>query len=61
VRFGLPQQFGRQTITTKVKMMVPKRAPVERVDVTAAMHQPLISQDIMDDLLMANLFFEEMV
>jgi Fe-S-cluster-containing dehydrogenase component len=48
-------KFGSQTITTKVKMMVPKQAPIEQVDVTTAMHQPPIGQDIMDDLLMANL------
>jgi hypothetical protein len=50
-------KFGRQTITTKVKMMVPKEAPIEQVDVTAAMYQPAIGQDILDDLLMGNLNF----
>jgi Fe-S-cluster-containing dehydrogenase component len=33
-------QFGRQTIRTKVNMMLPKQSTVERVDVTAAMHEP---------------------
>ena len=33
-------QFGRQTIRTKVNMMVPKQSSVEKVDVTAAMHEP---------------------
>lgn len=49
-------QFGRQTITTKVKMMVPDEAPVETVDVMAAMDQPPIGQPIL--LQMANLFSE---
>jgi Fe-S-cluster-containing dehydrogenase component len=33
-------QFGRQTIRTKVNMMVPKQSTALRVDVTAAMHEP---------------------
>jgi Fe-S-cluster-containing dehydrogenase component len=32
-------QFGRQTIRTKVNMMVPKHSTALRVDVTAAMHE----------------------
>jgi Fe-S-cluster-containing dehydrogenase component len=31
-------QFGRQTITTKVNMMVPRKSPVTRIDVLSAMH-----------------------
>ena len=31
-------QFGRQTITTKVNMMVPSASATEHVDVTSAMH-----------------------
>jgi hypothetical protein len=30
-------QFGRQTVTTKVNMMVPRRDPATHIDVTAAM------------------------
>src|SRR5262245_32719841 len=52
-------QFGLQTITTRVKLMIPKEAPVEYVDVTAAMVQPAIGQNILDDLLMSNLSLEE--
>src|SRR5690348_9966394 len=37
-------QFGQQTIHTKVNMMVPKQSTVERVDVTAAMHEPPTGQ-----------------
>ena len=37
-------QFGAQTITTKVKMMVPREAAVERVDITAAL-QSLEEED----------------
>jgi Fe-S-cluster-containing dehydrogenase component len=33
-------QFGLQTIRTKVHMMLPSDTTVERVDVTAAMHEP---------------------
>src|SRR5262249_31620201 len=34
-------QFGRQTITTKVNLMVPRQADrLPHVDVTAAMHDP---------------------
>jgi Fe-S-cluster-containing dehydrogenase component len=43
--------FGRQTIRTKVNMMVPKHSPVERVDVTAAMHEPLVGRPIALTLL----------
>jgi Fe-S-cluster-containing dehydrogenase component len=32
-------QFGRQTITTKVNMMVPRGGVVRHVDVLSAMHQ----------------------
>ncbi len=49
-------QFGRQTITTRVKMMVPDEASVEHVDVTAAMHEPPTGQPIL--LQMANLYVE---
>lgn len=52
-------KFGRQTITTRVNMLIPKTSPVQQVDVTAAMNQATISQNIMDDLLMTNLVFEE--
>lgn len=52
-------QFGLQLITTRVQMMVPKEIPVEQVDVTTTMHQPTIGQDILSDLLMANLNLEE--
>jgi Fe-S-cluster-containing dehydrogenase component len=33
-------QFGRQTVRTKVSMMVPRDSAAELVDVTAAMHEP---------------------
>jgi Fe-S-cluster-containing dehydrogenase component len=48
-------RFGLQTITTRVKMMIPREAPIEQVDVTAAMYQPTIGQDILDDLLLDNI------
>jgi Fe-S-cluster-containing dehydrogenase component len=39
-------QFGRQTIRTKVNMMVPKASILERVDVTSAMHEPPAGRSI---------------
>jgi len=33
-------QFGEQTIRTKVNMVVPHESGVDRLDVTAAMHEP---------------------
>src|SRR5262245_403079 len=33
-------RFGQQTIRTKVNMMVPRRADVEHLDITASMHDP---------------------
>jgi Fe-S-cluster-containing dehydrogenase component len=39
-------QFGRQTISTKVHMMVPAAGTVERVDVTSAMHEPPAGRSI---------------
>lgn len=44
-------QFGLQTITTKVNMMVPKRAGIEHLDVLSAMEQPPLGQEIEDTLL----------
>jgi Fe-S-cluster-containing dehydrogenase component len=48
-------QFGNQSITTKVNMMVPKIPRVDRVDVTAAMHESTAPQDATEDALLANL------
>ncbi|MBA3468362.1 MAG: 4Fe-4S binding protein [Herpetosiphonaceae bacterium] len=39
-------QFGHQTITTKVNMMVPRDQNVEHVDVLASMNDHTSSQDI---------------
>jgi len=43
-------QFGLQTIRTKVNMMVPREAPTTLVDVTAAMHEPTIGHEMLDDV-----------
>ena len=43
-------QFGQQTIRTKVNMMVPRDAAADIVDVTAAMHEPTIGHDMLDDV-----------
>jgi Fe-S-cluster-containing dehydrogenase component len=39
-------QFGRQTIRTKVNMMIPRHVAVEQLDVTAAMHAPPAGRSI---------------
>jgi hypothetical protein len=41
-------RFGGQTIRTKVNMMVPREAPEEVIDVTAAMHQPTLTNELLD-------------
>lgn len=46
-------QFGRQVITTKVKIMVPDGYRQSSLDVTAALERPDV------DLVMDNLFIEE--
>ena len=52
-------QFGNQTISTKVHLMVPLEAPIEHVDVTAALDDPPIGQSIL--LEMANLDWDSFV
>jgi Fe-S-cluster-containing dehydrogenase component len=44
-------QFGRQTIRTKVNLMAPRQSDVERVDVTAAMHEPPTGRSMSLNLL----------
>jgi Fe-S-cluster-containing dehydrogenase component len=39
-------RFGNQVIITKVHMMVPKDSPVENVDVTSALYEPTVTNDI---------------
>ena len=46
-------QFGQQTITTKVNMMVPRSGSGEHVDVTSAMHEPPPGRTISLTLLTA--------
>jgi Fe-S-cluster-containing dehydrogenase component len=48
-------RFGGQIITTRVNMMVPKALPIERVDVTAAMHKPTERVEELEDLMLVNL------
>ena len=53
-------QFGAQTITTKVNMMVPREMTMEHLDVTSAMHEPTSGRsDAGVDSLMSGLFAEE--
>jgi Fe-S-cluster-containing dehydrogenase component len=39
-------RFGNQVIITKVHMMVPKDSVVENVDVTSALYEPTVTNDI---------------
>jgi Fe-S-cluster-containing dehydrogenase component len=51
-------QFGQQTITTKVNMLIPKDDPINLVDVAQAMFNTPAAQEMTDDLLLANLYVE---
>lgn len=53
-------QFGNQTITTKVNMMIPQEAFVNLVDVAASLYQPsaLQTMTLSEDMLLANLYVE---
>ena len=54
-------QFGAQTITTKVNMMVPKHGLIALVDVTAAPPAQPAGQNIIDDLLLSAMDIGEAV
>jgi Fe-S-cluster-containing dehydrogenase component len=43
-------RFGEQVVRTKVNLMVPRDAPAEIVDVTAAMDEPTIGHEMLDDV-----------
>jgi Fe-S-cluster-containing dehydrogenase component len=43
-------RFGAQLVRTKVNVMVPIDAPREIVDVTAAMYEPTVGHDVLDDV-----------
>lgn len=51
-------QFGNQTVTTKVNMMVPRQTPIDLVDVAASLHQTPAPQTMapVEDVLLANMF-----
>lgn len=52
-------QFGDQLITTRVSMMVPKEAPVDRVEVTESMFDDTLGHsDVGEEALLENLFEE---
>jgi Fe-S-cluster-containing dehydrogenase component len=48
-------QFGHQTITTRVRMLVPKTAVPAHLDVMSAMYQPSVTNTIEEDLFVDNL------
>lgn len=47
-------QFGEQAIRTKVNMVVPRESGVDRLDVTAAMHEPPTGRTIEFNVLNAS-------
>lgn len=49
-------QFGRQTITTKVKLMVPSAAAPERLDVTDALKVSPKAETVDLDLMLAGIY-----
>lgn len=49
-------QFGAQTITTKVNMMVPRYATIALIDVTAAQHERAAGQPVDDDMLLSAIY-----
>ena len=51
-------QFGAQTITTKVNMMVPRYATIALIDVTAAQHERAVGQAATDDMLLSAMYSE---
>jgi Fe-S-cluster-containing dehydrogenase component len=48
-------RFGAQLITTRVFMMVPDEPSIDLVDVVAALHEPTIGHDVIDDVFSENL------
>ena len=53
-------QFGNQTITTKVNMMVPRQSPLNLVDVAASLYETPKPQTMapVEDVLLANMYME---
>ena len=51
-------QFGAQTVTTKVNMMVPRYATIALIDVTAAQHERAAAQPATDDMLLSAMYSE---
>ncbi|MEO7909719.1 MAG: 4Fe-4S dicluster domain-containing protein [Roseiflexaceae bacterium] len=51
-------QFGAQTITTNVNMMVPRYATIALIDVTAAQHERAAGQSTTDDMLLSAMYSE---
>lgn len=51
-------QFGQQTITTKVNMMVPIEEPLNFVEMAQTMYDAPPAQDMVDDPLLANMYVE---
>jgi Fe-S-cluster-containing dehydrogenase component len=43
-------RFGNQTVRTKVNLMVPADTPAELVDITAAMFEPTIGHEVLEDV-----------
>lgn len=54
-------QFGNQTVTTKVNMMVPREMPISLVDVAISLHQSPAPPTMtpLEDVLLVNMFVAE--
>ncbi len=52
-------KFGQQLIRTRVKMLVPRTAPVEHLDVVEALDEPTIGNELEQDLFLDNLNLAE--
>jgi Fe-S-cluster-containing dehydrogenase component len=53
-------QFGNQTVTTKVNMMVPSQPSLKLIDVAASLHQTSTAQTMapVEDVMFANMYVE---
>jgi Fe-S-cluster-containing dehydrogenase component len=43
-------RFGAQTVRTKVNLMVPAELPSQVIDVTAAMFEPTMGHEVLEDV-----------
>jgi len=51
-------KFGDQIIKTRAKIMIPRTAPAEHLDVVAALHEPTIGNELEEDLFLSSMSLE---